>query len=222
MLKKYYHPIREILQYNIARCEDLKAVKILEIGPGIKPFSEATHFVDWLPYRENTTMIDLNKFSALPFTDKEFDFVYCRHVLEDLSNPYYLFTEIMRVGKAGFLETPSPLAETTMNVDINTNHVGYIHHKSIIWSETNGIFSVLDKYPIIEKLPPVFYRPELEDPWCWNSYFEWDEKSTLEYKHYRHDKDYNLHTPSYHNFVIEAVEQGIKSSQRFRKKLTGK
>jgi ubiquinone/menaquinone biosynthesis C-methylase UbiE len=47
----------------------------------------------------------------LPYEDKEFDFVYCRHVLEDLIYPFRVIKEMQRVAKAGYIETPSPMAE---------------------------------------------------------------------------------------------------------------
>jgi SAM-dependent methyltransferase len=51
--------------------------------------------------------------SALPFKDKAFDFIICSHVAEhiDPSNVDNFCSELNRVGKAGYIETPSKIAE---------------------------------------------------------------------------------------------------------------
>ena len=67
-----------------------KSSPILEIGPGVEPFPLSTHFVDFQhteQYKDkNFWQLDVN-INPLPFKDKEFDFVVCRHTLEDLYNP---------------------------------------------------------------------------------------------------------------------------------------
>jgi SAM-dependent methyltransferase len=47
----------------------------------------------------------------LPFKDKAFDFVICRHLLEHMYDPLLLLAELERIGKAGYIETPSSLLE---------------------------------------------------------------------------------------------------------------
>ena len=48
----------------------------------------------------------------LPFEDKEVDYVYTKHILEHVDYPCKACKEIMRVGKAGYIETPTSLWET--------------------------------------------------------------------------------------------------------------
>src|SRR5574344_57120 len=47
----------------------------------------------------------------LPFKDKEFDYVICNQVLEHSENPLKFLSEIARVSKRGYVETPSLLGE---------------------------------------------------------------------------------------------------------------
>jgi len=42
----------------------------------------------------------------MPFGDKVFDFVICSHLLEHVVSPSKVIEEIMRVGKAGYIELP--------------------------------------------------------------------------------------------------------------------
>lgn len=47
----------------------------------------------------------------LPFKDHAFDFIVCRHLLEHMHDPRPLLGELMRVGRAGYIECPSSLME---------------------------------------------------------------------------------------------------------------
>jgi len=55
----------------------------------------------------------------IPVKDKAFDFVICRHVLEHMEEPEVLLKELMRVGKAGYIETPSALMERLYGWDFH-------------------------------------------------------------------------------------------------------
>lgn len=61
-----------------------------------RPFTACN--IEWLPYR-----------------DKEFDFVYCSHVLEHVPDPAMACAEIMRVGKRGYIETPTRTSDIILN-----------------------------------------------------------------------------------------------------------
>lgn len=47
----------------------------------------------------------------LPFSDKTFDYVIASHIFEHMDDPAGFAREIMRVGKAGFIEVPSAISE---------------------------------------------------------------------------------------------------------------
>lgn len=48
---------------------------------------------------------------ALPFRDKTFEYVICSHVLEHADDAARFLGEVERVGKAGYIETPSEIGE---------------------------------------------------------------------------------------------------------------
>ena len=90
--------------------------RVLDIGSGGYPFPYATvltdRFVDKSPSRRERLVITNTPFVvsdiyALPFGDKMLDFVYCSHVLECVKDPLAACREIMRVGKRGYIETPT-------------------------------------------------------------------------------------------------------------------
>jgi hypothetical protein len=107
---------------------DFKIVKgdrVLDIGSGAVPFKYATEFVDLfqddnthrggVPIKKEGRVIHTADIENLPFRDKEFDFVYCSHVLEHVKSPAKACDEIMRVGKRGYIETPSRLSDFMFN-----------------------------------------------------------------------------------------------------------
>jgi ubiquinone/menaquinone biosynthesis C-methylase UbiE len=65
---------------------------------------------------EESTVIDERPFvvedgQALPFKDKSFEHVIASHVLEHVDDPYKFISELTRVGRAGYIESPSELGE---------------------------------------------------------------------------------------------------------------
>ena len=113
----------------------------------------------------------------LPFADKSFDFVYCRHVVEDLYNPFLLLKEMDRVGKAGYIETPSPMCELTKGVDGGNDppHRGYIHHRSFVWVE-DAVLYLVEKATAVEHMAFDAARLLEANPFLWNTYFLWSGK----------------------------------------------
>src|SRR3989344_5709565 len=56
--------------------------------------------VDYNKNRNPDVVWDLNKI-PYPFKDNEFDYVYCSHILEHLTNLYSSLKEIIRITKVG-------------------------------------------------------------------------------------------------------------------------
>ena len=206
---KYWGPIEEVINFVNNKIPD--NCKVLELGPGIKPFSKSTHFCGWLDLEKkalsNYKVIDFSK-DKFPYEDKEFDFVYARHVLEDLYNPFHCMDEMSRIAKSGFIECPSPIAEVCRDVE---NYIGnpkdkwrgYQHHHNFVWND--GVLNFLHKFPIIEfmKLENEndIYK-KLEKPINWNTYYMW--KDEIKYKNHTHPQDY--HSPahiSYYELVMK-------------------
>jgi len=218
-----YSPITENIKSLEKYCKLKNFTKILEIGPGTKPFSLATHFIDNLE-REGITNIyniDIDN-TVLPFPDKYFDFVYCRHVLEDIQNPDFAFKEIIRISRNGYIETPSPIVECTENIDnfnmpqYNGSYKGYVHHRYLIWSIDNKIY-FLPKLPIIEHMT---INNDLNNkiiqllnkyPIYWNNYYMWNENTNPEYIIYKHDYNFDIRN-NYDKIIYGSFDETIKNT----------
>ena len=174
ILNHYWAPIKEVTDYVNSLCDNYKDV--LEIGPGTVPFKSANRFIG---YNEKVDYLKVDIDTTIfPFEESEFDFIYCRHVLEDIQNPDFAAKEIFRTGKHGYIETPSPMAEITRGVE--SNYCGYIHHRYIIWSYLNTIY-FLPKYPLVEYINNNEKLVNLlnSNPFYWNNYCFWNKETKI-------------------------------------------
>lgn len=117
--------------------------KILDLGSGNSPFLYATHLVDLHTdddfHRGGEKLVldnipmSVADICNLPFRDKEFDFVFCSHVLEHVEDPKRACKEIIRVGEKGYIETPTRLSDMMYNFSYLHNWHINICGKSIIF-----------------------------------------------------------------------------------------
>lgn len=97
------------------------SARVLDVGSGHNPHPRANVVVDKFiddNYHRAGDIKVLNKQQFinadgenLPFKDNEFDYVMSNHVLEHVEHPDKFLTELSRVGKRGYIETPSLLGE---------------------------------------------------------------------------------------------------------------
>ena len=129
------------------------AKRILDVGGAGNVSRHATHVIDQLSYEwgqawpqkgttaippENWIVHDICSSRPFPFPDKYFDFVICSHTLEDVRDPIRVCEEMSRVGKAGYIETPSPLLELTWAAD-DGHWAGYVHHRWLVAVENETL-----------------------------------------------------------------------------------
>ncbi|MFZ2412565.1 MAG: methyltransferase domain-containing protein [Candidatus Methanoperedens sp.] len=100
-------------------CPVGKDALVLEIGAGGNPYPRANILLD--AYEETVERIEsslvkdrplvLGFAEKLPFKNKSFDFIIASHILEHSPYPEHFLKELMRVGKAGYIETPDAFFE---------------------------------------------------------------------------------------------------------------
>ena len=167
-------------------CRARYAGLVIDVGGNAAyRFPLASKVVGW----DGDIKLNLSR-DRLPFDDQSVDFLFCRHTIEDMADPGNLLAEICRVAKAGYIETPSPIAEITRGVDSGGDHLGYRHHRWICWDH-RGELDVLAKYPLLERLPLPDCWPDLEhEPKLWNTYFLWE--GPLPYRVIEHQRGVDL------------------------------
>src|SRR5688572_5342175 len=134
---------------------------VLDIGGWARPFSRANFVMDAEPYEtrgyygspqggtreyfsaETWIQRDICERTPFPFVDKEIDFAICSHTLEDVRDPLWVCSEMIRVAKRGYIEVPSRVAESCRGVE--SGQVGWSHHRWLIEIRDRRI-SFLMKY----------------------------------------------------------------------------
>jgi hypothetical protein len=121
---------------------------VLDVGGAGSTFARADWVIDLLPYEERGLYgpepdASAERFSAAtwvqrdicarepwPFADRQFDFSVCSHTLEDVRDPVFVCSELIRVSKAGYIEVPSRLEEQSYG--FQGPWVGWGHHHWLI------------------------------------------------------------------------------------------
>jgi len=122
--------------------------RVLDIGGAEDVFPRANAVVDAVPFaRRKRQMLrelpeqfdesswfvgdicDSKVWSEIP--DKSFDFVLCSHTLEDIRDPIFVCKQMVRVGHAGYIETPSRFRECA-KANADDDEAGWNHHRWIV------------------------------------------------------------------------------------------
>jgi methyltransferase family protein len=101
-------------------------MSVLDVGSGAFPNPRATICVDRDLYdnrhRAGAGLVRDRPLvcadvMALPFRDGAFDFVIASHLAEHVDDPDGFCREVSRVASAGYIETPSPIADVLLHED---------------------------------------------------------------------------------------------------------
>lgn len=129
--------------------------RVLDVGGWARCFNRADYVLDKFPFETRGARYgerlglgpqggELERFSAetwvtrdlcdrepWPFPDRFFDYCMCSHTLEDIRDPLWVCSEMRRVAKAGYIETPSMAFELTRGREAGVP-VGLSHHFWIV------------------------------------------------------------------------------------------
>jgi Methyltransferase domain len=182
---------------------------VLDVGGWADPLERADWVIDMMPFEtrgfyerqgwvdrpadeperfsERTWVVrDLCDRRPWPFEDQQFDFVVCSQTLEDVRDPVWVCSELVRVGKAGYIEVPSRLEEQSFG--IYGDFVGWPHHHWLIDVDGQRIEFVFKDHEIHSRPDCYFPRsfwdglsPEerVETLW-WDGSFDYSERVFLE------------------------------------------
>ena len=130
--------------------------RVVDVGGGASPFERADHVIDGLAYADrgaldgsaargnerfgpdSWTQLDLCEHKPWPFPDNHFDYATCTHVLEDVRDPVWVCSEISRIARAGYVETPSRVVEQSLGVE-HPLYAGYYHHRWLVEAVDGGL-----------------------------------------------------------------------------------
>ncbi len=153
-----------LARHNLPRVleETSGAKRVLDVGGCYSPLNTATHVIDCLGFDEakaalsphhpvrfdRSTWVVADICAApWPFPDGYFDYAFCSHALEDVRDPLAVCRELVRVARAGYIETPSRLREAFHHkrgylwrrLIGRPLRVGFNHHRWFVEAEAGGL-----------------------------------------------------------------------------------
>jgi len=181
---------------------------VLDIGGWACPFNRANFILDVEPFetrgfyrtfgapssqggereyftKDTWLQRDLCDRTPFPFADKEIDFVVCSHTLEDIRDPLWVCSEMIRIAKSGYIEVPSRIAESCRGWEY-PREAGLSHHRWLVTIKDNSI-DFLMKYHLIHthwrfSLPASYLQALPEErkvQWMfWEESFAYTERLT--------------------------------------------
>ena len=142
------------MKYNIgySQIEIKDSWNVIEIGGGSNPCERANVITNYeseenqqgkkIKHIDSARMINhVNVEDLSMFNNKSFDYSICVQTLEHVDSPLKACNELMRISKAGYIETPSELCEQL---------IGFPFHKWLIRIDTTDnnklIFTKKENY----------------------------------------------------------------------------
>ncbi len=147
---------------------------VLDVGGGAKPLPRADWVLDLMAYEQRglygppvdpaserfdqSTWVrrDICDRAPWPFADRHFDFSVCSHTLEDVRDPLFVCSELIRVSKAGYIEVPSRLEEQSYG--FQGPWAGWGHHRWLIDSDDGGLTFVFKHHVLHNRAEDHFPR----------------------------------------------------------------
>lgn len=236
---------------NVERILDLIGPSdvVLDIGGWARPFNRADYVLDAEPYetrgyyggsrpaqggdreffRKDTWIRrDICERQPFPFADKEIDFVICSHTLEDIRDPLWVCSEMIRIARRGYLEVPSRLAESCRGLE--AGQVGLSHHRWLIDIDGNGV-RFLMKYHMIHShwrfsLPASYLRrlpEERQVQWLfWEDGFDYEETTIHGVENIAAELErFVQQTRPYPPRLLDA-DRKLRAALRFKDRVLGK
>ncbi|MDQ6605119.1 MAG: methionine biosynthesis protein MetW [Actinomycetota bacterium] len=156
--------------------------QVLDVGGGASPFPRADWVIDLQPFEDRGGYglppdPEAERFSAetwvqrdicdrepWPFADRQFDFSICSHTLEDVRDPVFVCSELIRVSRAGYIEVPSRLEEQSYG--FQGPWAGWGHHRWLIDAEEDRLTFVFKHHVLHNRASdrfPAGFRDRLTD-----------------------------------------------------------
>lgn len=151
----------QIKSFLLKLSKKKKDLKILDIGADANPWlgkliTDTLDIFKIKRFNINSHVGDANLLSSYErFKENEFDFVNCTHTLEDIRCPDIAISQIIRIGKAGFIATPNRHTEVSNlrkfepfgnKYLLGGSHIGFFHHRWIFNNTENNTIEAYAKW----------------------------------------------------------------------------
>jgi ubiquinone/menaquinone biosynthesis C-methylase UbiE len=161
-------------------------MKTLDVGGAKNTYKYATHIIDVRdkPPELKQEYLQMDVCSGKwDYADKEFDFVYCSNLLEDVRDPVFVCKEMMRVGKKGLIIVPTIITECRIGMDKtwygHEKYAGFCHHRWLCFFKDNKL-TFMQKSPMTHIFDWTKDIPQKEKDKRIFQFFEWKDSFQTE------------------------------------------
>lgn len=178
--------------------------KVIDIGGGVQ--NKGGIPIDCLFDLNNTEYINSNiKIIKKDFCDKDawedladnqFDYAICTHTLEDIRDPKFVISQIIRVARAGYIAVPHKHRE--LSYSAQHNNLGYAHHRWVFGFKNKKML-MIPKSNIVDYL---FKKKIIKIPRNSKKYFF---LNLLRYLYFLYKRN------SYRLFTYREIQKSIKN-----------
>lgn len=116
----------------------------------------------------------------MPFRDKAFDYVIAFHVLEHITRPELFLAELMRVARAGYIETPNVIFERLVPYDVHCLEVMNLDGRLIIYKKNAPAMDAFSAGLKIVPRSPKWNRFFYGNPAYFHVCYHWKDRIQFE------------------------------------------
>lgn len=120
---------------------------VLDVGSGHNPHPRANILVDRYtkddadragkPIKMDEKGFVIGDVQFMPFKDKVFDYAIASHIAEHVEEPQKFCKELIRIGKRGYIETPSKCTEIFLGEPVHKWY-DYVRNRTLIFEEVTN------------------------------------------------------------------------------------
>lgn len=160
----YARRVRDVRKFGIGS-GDL----VLDLGSGQDPHPRANILCDKFLFDSSERSMGASLVTdrplivadaaRTPFADKTFDFIFCSHLVEHVEEPRLVLEELQRIGRAGYIETPSLVYEKLWGWRFHRWFVTATDDQLIFEPKTSALFD-----PDLHD----WFNAKMQEPSFWN------------------------------------------------------
>lgn len=132
--------------YRPSKIKIHKSWKVLDVGSGHSPHIRANVLLDKYAGESQERSgrsvqkvrgkeLVIGDVQKMPFKDNEFDFIIASHIAEHVTSPKAFCEEMMRVGKAGYIETPGKLGDQILSEVFHRWYVSKLGSNTLVFEK---------------------------------------------------------------------------------------
>ncbi|NJO06029.1 MAG: class I SAM-dependent methyltransferase [Chloroflexaceae bacterium] len=155
---------------------------VLEVGSGENPHPRSNVLVDRFLLDNTERGGDIKRDGRplvvadahhLPFRDGAFEYIICSHILEHMDDPQQFVQELQRTGKAGYIGSPSEIAERMFHWAFHRWYVNLLDDGTLVLHPKEPAEPFGELFDYLYEYNPMYYLFQRSMPHLFWVEHEW-------------------------------------------------